>query len=84
GPAVFAYDDPDPRYFPALDWYADDREQWGTFYVVVGKIQPLEDFGGAYDDPADTLDQLLSPVSGGRRCVPAHDAPDSGTYGEGD
>lgn len=84
GPAVFVYDDPDPRYFPALDWYADDREQWGTFYVIVGKIQPLEDFGGAYDDPAGTLDQLLSPVSGGRRCVPAYDQPDSGTYGDGD
>lgn len=80
---VFAYDDPRPRYFPALDWYADDREQWGTFYVIVGKIQPMEDYGGAYDDEVTTFDELISPISGGRRAVPAYDMPDSDTFGEG-
>lgn len=80
---VFTYDDPRPRYFPALDWYADDREQWGTFYLVVGKIQPMEDYGGGYDDTVYSLDELISPISGGRRAVPAYDMPDSETFGEG-
>jgi len=82
---VFTYDDPRPRYFPSIDWYADDREQWGTFYVVVGKIQPLSDFGGAYDDLAPlSAEMLRSPVSGGRRAIPAYDLPDSGTFGDGE
>jgi hypothetical protein len=83
GSSVFTYDDPRPRYFPAINWYADDREQWATFYAVVGKIQPMADFGGSYDETIVTLDELRSPITGGKRAVPAFDAPDPGTYGEG-
>ena len=80
----FFYDDPRPRYFPSIDWYADNREQWGTFYVVVGKIQPLRDFGGMYDDVALSTAQLTSPVSHGRRAISAYDLPDSATMGAGE
>ena len=80
----FFYDDPRPRYFPAVDWYADTREQWGAFYVVVGKIQPIADYGGMYDDTAPSSAQLVSPVSHGRRAVSAYDLPDSATMGSGE
>lgn len=78
---VFTYDDPRPRYFPAVNWYADDREQWATFYAVVGKIQPMADYGGAYDDPAVAALGLISPVTRGRRAIPSYDLPDSSTFG---
>lgn len=80
----FFYDDPRPRYFPCVDWYSDSREQWGTFYVTVGKIQPIEDLGGMYDDTAVSADQLVSPISHGRRAISAYDLPDSATMGSGD
>lgn len=80
---VFTYDDPRPRYFPALDWYADSREQWGTFYVVVAKIQPIRDYGGAYDDVALDAAHLVSSRTGGRRALPAYDLADSSTFGTG-
>jgi hypothetical protein len=80
----FFYDDPRPRYFPCVDWYADSREQWGAFYVAVGKIQPIQDLGGVYDDAALSADQLVSPISHGRRAISAYDLPDSATMGSGD
>lgn len=80
----FFYDDPRPRYFAARDLYADARDQWGAFYVVVSKIQPIADFGGMYDEPATNAEQLVSPVSHGRRAIAAYDLPDSATMGTGE
>lgn len=74
---VFTYDDPRPRYFNATNWYADDREQWATFYVVVGKLQPIRDYGGLYDDAALDAAHLRAHRTGGRRAVGAYDLPDS-------
>lgn len=72
---VFVYDDPRPRYAPSRDWYADDREQWGTFYVTVSKIQPILDYGGLYDDVALDAAHLTSSRSHGRRAISAYDIP---------
>ena len=81
---VFTYDDPRPRYFPARNWYCDWTEQWGTFYINIGKIKPIRDWGGCYDDPATTSAMLEDPITGGRRAVSAYDLPDSSTYGTGE
>jgi len=80
---VFTYDDPRDSMFPAINWVSDERELWGTFYVNISQIEPIEDYGGCYDDPATTADQLASPNSGGRRAIPAYDLPDSSTFGTG-
>lgn len=80
---VFTYDDPRPRYFNAGNWYADDREHWATFYVVVGKIQPIRDYGGLYDDVALDTAHLRSARSRGFRAVGAFDLPDAVTMGDG-
>lgn len=80
---VFTYDDPRPRYFNAGNWYADDREQWATFYVVVSKIQPMRDYGGLYDDVALDTAHLRSARSRGFRAVGAFDLPDAVTMGDG-
>lgn len=83
GSNVFTYDDPRPTMFPAINWVSDERELWGTFYVNISQIEPIEDYGGCYDDPATTADQLISPNSGGRRAIPAYDLADSSTFGTG-
>lgn len=83
GSNVFTYDDPRSVMFPAINWVSDERELWGTFYVNISQIEPIEDYGGCYDDPATTADQLISPNSGGRRAIPAYDLPDSSTFGAG-
>lgn len=80
---VFVYDDPRPRYAPARNWYADDREQWGTFYVSVSKIQPMRDFGGLYDDAAADRAGLTSSRNRGLRAIGAYDLPDSNAMGDG-
>lgn len=80
---VFTYDDKRDRYFRAINWYADSIEQWGTFYVNVGKCQPILDFGGMYDDTAETAGHLYSPISHGRRAVSSFDLPDMSTVGDG-
>lgn len=81
---VFILDDTAPRTFPALGWVPDDVEQWGTFYVNISQIQPIEDYGFCLDEPATTADMLISPVSRGRRAIAAYDMPDSSTFGAGD
>ena len=81
---VFTYDDKRSRYFRAINWYADDREQWGTFYVNVGKCQPIRDYGGLYDDVAATAGHLYSATSRGHRAVSAYDLPDMSSVGAGD
>lgn len=80
---VFTYDDPRPRYFPAKNWYSDKTEQWGTFYINLGKIQTIRDFGGCYDDTAADSADCIVPITGGQRAVAAYDLPDSSTYGTG-
>ncbi len=80
---VFTYDDKRPRYFRAINWYADDVEQWGTFYVNIGKCQPIRDYGGMYDDSAATAGHLYSPVSRGYRAVSAYDLPGMSSVGDG-
>lgn len=81
---VFTYDDTRARYFPAINWYADQTEQWGTFYINVGEIKSIRDWGGCYDDPATTAAVLENPTTGGRRAVAALDLPDASTYGTGE
>lgn len=83
GSNVFTYDDPRSTMFPAINWVSDERELWGTFYVNISQIEPIEDYGGCYDDPAGTAEEALSPNSGGRRAVAAYDLPDSTTFGTG-
>jgi hypothetical protein len=83
GSNIFTYDDPRDLMFPAINWVSDERELWGAFYVNISQIEPIEDYGGCYDDPATTADQLISPNSGGRRAIPAYDLPDSSTFGVG-
>jgi len=80
---VFTYDDKRSRYFRAINWYADDVEQWGTFYVNVGKCQPIRDYGGLYDDTAATAGHLYSATSRGYRAVSAYDLPDMSSVGDG-
>lgn len=80
---VFTYDDKRARYFRAVNWYADDVEQWGTFYVNVGKCQPIRDYGGMYDDVAATAGHLFSATSRGYRAVSAYDLPDMASVGDG-
>ena len=66
---------PDYDSFPGkpqgkwVDWLYD----FGTFFVLLPPIEPLADFGLLLDDPALTVDDLVSPASGGRRCVSAYD-----------
>ena len=80
---IFVYDDKRSRYFRAINWYADDVEQWGTFYVNIGKCQPIRDYGGLYDDTAATTGHLYSATSHGHRAVSAYDLPDMSTVGAG-
>lgn len=80
---VFVYDDKRARYFRAINWYADDVEQWGTFYINIGKCQPIRDYGGMYDDTAATAGHLYSAISRGYRAVSAYDLPDMSTVGAG-
>lgn len=81
---VFTYDDSRDRYFPAINWYCDWIEQWGTFYINIGEIKPIRDWGGCFDDPATTAAVLENPITGGRRAVAAYDLPDASTYGTGE
>lgn len=80
---VFTYDDKRERYFRAINWYADDVEQWGTFYVNIGKCEPIADYGGMYDDEAANSGHLYSPTSHGSRAASAYDLPDMSTVGDG-
>lgn len=80
---IFTLDDPRPLTFPYIDTVPDDREQWGTFYVIVSQIQPMEDYGGMLDDTALDAAMLVSPSSHGRRAISAYDLPDSSTFGTG-
>ena len=84
GAEDFHYNNTDTRYFPTTGIYVDSRDAWGAFYVVIGKIQPIEDYGGTYNDPANSADELISPVSGGRRAIAAYGLTDSATIGTDD
>lgn len=84
GAEGFHYNNTDARYFPTTGVYVDSRDAWGAFYVVIGKIQPIQDYGGAYNDPANSADELISPVSGGRRAIAAYGLTDSATIGTAD
>lgn len=78
-------DDPRPRVGPVRNWCLDTVEQWGTFYVILPKLQPIEDRGLCLDDPAETLTDLTSPrIPGGRRTPSMLDMPDiHGDYLDG-
>lgn len=78
-------DDPRPRSGSVVNWCLDSVEQWGTFYVILPKLQPIEDRGLCLDDPAETLTDLTSPrIPGGRRTPSMLDMPDiHGDYLDG-
>jgi len=81
---VFVPDDPRPYCLPAINWVSDRYEFWGTFYVNISAMQPIRDFGGCADEPANTANELISPVTGGRRAISAYDLPDSSLLGNGE
>jgi len=71
-------DDPRPRSGSIRNWCLDSVEQWGTFYVVLPKLQPITDCGLCLDDPADGIVDIESPrIPGGRRCFSMLDIPDT-------
>lgn len=70
-------DDPRPRTGPIRNWCLDFTEQWGTFYIVLPKLQPISDHGLFMDDAVDDAARLASPrIPGGRRCPNMLDLPD--------
>jgi hypothetical protein len=79
-PTLFVYDDPRP-----LPPHRDPqfRGRWldaptmnGAFVVVVPILQPITEYGLAYNDPAANIVGLVSTdFPGGSRGVPAYDIP---------
>lgn len=73
---VFTFDDPrDPT--PFMNRWLDVVEDRATFIVVVPHLQPIQDFGGPYDDTAmDAGDrQTLQGSVAGSWALMVYDAP---------
>lgn len=73
---LFVYDDPRPVP-PFRDRWLDEIDGEGAFIFAVGNIATIQDYGFAYDDPAQNGQQLVAPATQGQRGVPAFDVPDT-------
>ncbi len=60
-----------PRH--AAGKWLDCVTAFSSFFLELPPIQPVEDFGLLLDDPMVGVGDLVSPQSGGRRCVSAYD-----------
>jgi hypothetical protein len=70
---TFVYDDDAPPATFSNRWL-DGVEDPRGFIVTIEALEPLEDYGGLYDDTADVVADLASPSTGGRRCFTQYDA----------
>lgn len=74
-PNLFVYDDPDLDRIPFRNRWLDENDFRGAFIVVVPNLEPLRDFGMAWDDTAVIPTDLVSPTTGGVRALSAYDVP---------
>lgn len=80
---IFVYDDPRATY-PFTNRWLDSLEHRKAFIIVAGATQPIQHYGGMFDDTAMAVGGLTSSISRGRRTPAAYDhvASDAGIVAE--